>query len=103
MSEATPGPWEWVKDTWHGGHAGLCGPDGAEVLWPTTANDGDHGAAWFDEQTTKDADLALIAAAPLLLAACEAAEKYVGLFSSTEAFNVVIQLAAAIKAAKGAG
>jgi hypothetical protein len=50
---ATPGPWEWTEDKWHGGYSGICGPvvDGAclEVLYPDHCNEGDDGAAWFED------------------------------------------------------
>lgn len=72
MSESkhTSGPWEWVPDRFRGGYSGLVGPDGAEVLFPNHANDGDEGAAWFEDFPTA-ADARLIAAAPDLLAACK--------------------------------
>lgn len=76
MSESkhTSGPWEWVPDRFRGGYSGLVGPDGAEVLFPNHANDGDEGAAWFEDFPTA-ADARLIAAAPDLLAACKAASE----------------------------
>jgi hypothetical protein len=70
MSKHTPGPWEWTRDEWHGGYSGLAGPNGAEVLYPDHCNDGDDGAAWFEEFAS-DADRRLIAAAPELLALLE--------------------------------
>ncbi len=74
MSEIkhTPGPWYWGEDMFHGGYTGLfrdCGDDlDTDVAYPQCENDGDTGAAWFDEIT--DADRHLIAAAPDLLEAC---------------------------------
>lgn len=65
MSKPTPGPWEWSVDRFRGGYSGITGPDGSEVLFPNTANDGDTGAAWF-EDFPSDADRALIAAAPAM-------------------------------------
>lgn len=63
LANATPGDWEWAPHRLRGGHAGLTsGRD--EVLWPSTANDGDTGDAWFDG--TSEADAALIALAPPL-------------------------------------
>lgn len=69
----TPGPWKWVTDNFRGGYAGLVGRVGQnqqEVLFPNHANDGDEGAAWF-EDFPSEADRNLIAAAPDLLEACE--------------------------------
>lgn len=46
---ATEGPWEWVEDRWHGGYSGLVGRGEREVVFPNTENDGDTGAAWFED------------------------------------------------------
>lgn len=62
MMEYTKGPWEWVEDKFHGGYSGITGRD-AEVLYPNCCNDGDDGAAWF-EDSPSEADRNLIAAAP---------------------------------------
>lgn len=48
-NKATPGPWEWLEDTWNGGYKGIIGPNDREVLFPDHRNDGDDGDAWFDE------------------------------------------------------
>jgi hypothetical protein len=54
---ATPGPWDWSEDKWHGGYSGICGPvvNGAclEVLYPDHCNDGDDGAAWFEDSPSE--------------------------------------------------
>ena len=51
MSNHTPAPWEWVDDTYWGGYAGIFafGSDDQTVLIPDHCNDGDDGAAWFEE------------------------------------------------------
>lgn len=46
---ATPGPWEWNKDRFHDGYSGITGKDNEEVLFPNCCNDGDDGAAWFED------------------------------------------------------
>ena len=51
---ATPPPWEWLEDTWRGGYKGLVGKRGADVLFPQHCNDGDDGAAWFEELREED-------------------------------------------------
>ncbi len=61
-ASVTPGPWEWVEDTWHGGHSGIVGANNTEVLFPNHCNEGDGGAAWFDELPS-DADKDFIALA----------------------------------------
>jgi len=63
MAKHTPGPWSWAEDRFHDGYSGIVGPDGQEVLFPNHANDGDEGAAWF-EDFPSDADRNLIIAAP---------------------------------------
>ena len=71
----TAGPWEWVEDRANGGFSGLVGPDGSEVLFPNTRNEGDTGAAWF-EDFPSEANARLIASAPdLVLALAEIAAK----------------------------
>lgn len=67
----TPGPWEWSEDRIWGGYSGLVGANGQEVLFPNTANDGDDGAAWF-EDFPSNADAHLIAASPDLYEADKA-------------------------------
>jgi len=69
----TPGPWDWVEDRANGGFSGLVGPDGLEVLFPNTRNEGDTGAAWF-EDFPSEANARLIAASPDLLEALKAAQ-----------------------------
>jgi len=71
MTVHTPGPWEWHDDRFWGGKSGLFNDRGEPVCVPNCSNDGDTGAAWFDEMLTDD-DARLIAAAPDLLAACRA-------------------------------
>lgn len=68
MSAHTPGPWTWTEDRCWGGYSGIVGPNNQEVFYPNTANNGDDGAAWF-EDLPSEADRALIAAAPDLLEA----------------------------------
>ena len=75
----TPGPWEWIKDTFHGGYSGLIAPGASyasdvPVILPNHCNDGDSGDAWFEDYPS-EADRNLIAGAPDLLAACEMALK----------------------------
>ena len=70
-TQHTLGPWEWSKDTWHGGYSGLYGPGGGDVVVPQCCNDGDDGAAWFDDDILTEANARLIAAAPDLLVALE--------------------------------
>ena len=62
----TPGPWRWLEDSWNGGYSGIVGPNDETVLAPSHCNDGDDGAAWFDEFPS-EADRNLLAAAPDLL------------------------------------
>lgn len=59
----TPGPWKWEPDNWNGGYSGIVGPDGERILVPNCKNDGDDGAAWFEDFPTKP-DANLIVAAP---------------------------------------
>ena len=54
MSKHTATPWVWVKDSWRGGFAGIDGPNGEEVLRANSANDGDSGAAWFEDFPSDD-------------------------------------------------
>lgn len=83
MSGHTPGPWHWTNNDWWGGYSGIVGPDNEEVLFPQTSNDGDTGAAWFEEITPDDA--ALLIAAPSLLEALKLAEDVLSRFPySTE-------------------
>ena len=63
MTKFTPGPWHWVEDTWWGGYAALVDAEDDVVLTPDHCNDGDDGAAWFEEYPS-EADARLIAAAP---------------------------------------
>src|ERR1700743_2660751 len=73
VEKATPGPWEWTADRWRGGYSGLSNDAGAEIVYPQTANDGDTGAAWFEEMAEDDAALIAHARAdiPFLLAEIE--------------------------------
>ena len=61
--EYTPGPWKWVGDDFWGGYSGIVGKYNAEVLFPDCSNDGDSGAAWFDDFPS-EADGKLIVSAP---------------------------------------
>lgn len=61
-NQATPGPWEWQENKWWGGHSGMTGKGGVSVLYPNHSNDGDDGAAWFDDWEN-DNDRIFIAAA----------------------------------------
>lgn len=85
MSKHTPGPWSRDKND------SLCSPDGRQVyVW----NSG-LGNSYRSEET--DANARLIAAAPELLEACEAAE-----WNSLDLpEHVRIKLQAAIAKAKG--
>lgn len=83
QGEHTPGPWAWVEDRFRGGFAGLDGPDGQEVLRANSANDGDTGAAWF-EDFPSDADRALISAAPDMLAALTEAAEAIAFYSGND-------------------
>ena len=71
-TEFTPGSWHWREDKWNGGWSGLYSDGDTPVLVPQSCNDGDDGAAWFatvddaGEEGLRDADRALIAAAPEL-------------------------------------
>jgi len=62
----TPGPWRWLEDRFWGGYSGIVGKDDQSVLFADHANDGDDGAAWFEEFPS-EADRHLIAAAPEML------------------------------------
>ncbi|WP_102867926.1 hypothetical protein [Pseudovibrio exalbescens] len=65
----TPGPWQWVEEIDYGyGYTTLEGPDGQEVLTTGGINDGDEPITYMGD-SSKPADLALIAAAPEMLAA----------------------------------
>lgn len=68
----TPEPWEWVVDKWNGGYSGIVGRDGIEVLFPNSRNDGDIGAAWFEDFPSPQ-DASLIISAPDLLAVAKEA------------------------------
>lgn len=74
IEAATPGPWEWNKSRFYNGYSGITGKDNAEVLFPNHCNDGDDGAAWF-EDFPNDADRDFIAHArediPTLIAEIE--------------------------------
>lgn len=48
------GPWEWVEDKFHGGYSGLVDAENKEVLFPNCCNDGDEGAAWFEDYATPE-------------------------------------------------
>lgn len=73
MSEKhTPGPWQWIVDRWNGGYSALAASNGGDVLRPLHKNDGDSGAAWFEgDESLREANARLIAAAPDLLDACK--------------------------------
>ena len=45
----TQGKWVWLEDRFHGGYYGISSEDGSEILYPNCANDGDEGAAWFED------------------------------------------------------
>ncbi len=45
----TPGKWMWTEDKLRCGYAGIAAEDGCDVLYPNCANDGDEGAAWFED------------------------------------------------------
>ena len=79
LEAATPGPWEWQEDRWHGGYSGISNNQDKPVLYPNHANEGDWGAAWFDEDELDQANARLIVAAgnnlPALLKAVEAARE----------------------------
>jgi hypothetical protein len=67
----TPGPWVWHESPMWGGKSGLFNGDGDPVCVPSTSNDGDTGAAWFDDMLS-EADARLMVASPDLLEACKA-------------------------------
>lgn len=84
----TPAPWEWVKDRNTDGYYGLYNGDNP-IVYPQRCNDGDEGLAWFStdesyygETALKEADAALIAAAPdmysLLNTILDTQRKYYG-------------------------
>jgi hypothetical protein len=55
--KATPGPWKWNTDRYHGGYIGITGKNNAEVLFPNHCNEDDEGAAWFEDLPNEsDAD-----------------------------------------------
>jgi hypothetical protein len=64
----SPGPWEWHDDLLWGGKSGLFDSDGDPVCVPNTSNDGDTGAAWFEDMLS-ESDAQLIAEAPRLIEA----------------------------------
>ena len=70
MTNHTPSPWQWLEDDWWGGYSGLYGPDDEAVLIPDHCNDGDDGAAWFEEYPS-EADRLLMQASPDMLEALE--------------------------------
>ncbi len=74
MSNHTAGPWSWSPDKWNGGFSGLFAESGQAVVVPQHRNDGDDGAAWFDE--ISPADAGLIAAAPCMCSALESIAEY---------------------------
>ena len=45
----TPGKWMWTEDKFRCGYSGIAADDGCDVLYPNCANDGDEGAAWFED------------------------------------------------------
>lgn len=74
-AQHTKGPWVWVADDWNGGFSGLVASEtNEEVLFPNHKNEGDEGAAWFDDFPS-EANAHLIAAAPELLEALDMIEK----------------------------
>ncbi len=92
MTEFTKGPWSWIPDKWNGGLAGLVSESGQDVVVPQCRNDGDDGAAWFEEITPADA--ALIAAAPdlyLALSYCLAAFEELNILPATKRLIIEAQ------------
>ena len=59
---ATEPPWIWIKNNFWGGYSGMIGKDDKEVIFADHANDGDDGAAWFEEFPS-ESDRDFIAAA----------------------------------------
>lgn len=55
--------WEWHTDRFHGGYTGVYNDSDEPICVPNCANDGDYGAAWFEDYLTED-NKELIAAAP---------------------------------------
>ena len=45
----TPGEWMWTEHPTRCGYSGIAAEDTCEVLYPNAANDGDEGAAWFED------------------------------------------------------
>ena len=94
----TPGPWEWTPDLGNATHAHnqwLCGQNAGVLL---------HGGPW----PISDANADLVAAAPDLLAACEAGVFYAGgpMRDETDEgrrkrLRACMQIKAAIAKAKG--
>jgi hypothetical protein len=62
-AQRTQGKWTWIKDKFHGGYSGIATEDGSEILYPNCANDGDEGAAWFEDFPTPE-DAQFIVRAP---------------------------------------
>jgi len=62
----TQGEWGWNTDHLHGGYSGLYSQD-TPVCVPNACNDGDEGAAWFEEYLTGE-DASFIAHAPKMAA-----------------------------------
>ena len=62
-AQRTQGKWTWVEDKFRGGYSGIAAEDGSEILYPNAANDGDEGAAWF-EDFPKAEDAEFIVRAP---------------------------------------
>ena len=59
----TPGKWMWTEDKFRCGYSGIAADDGCDVLYPNCANDGDEGAAWFEDLPVPE-DAEFIARAP---------------------------------------
>lgn len=88
----TPGPWQWwTSNSWRRLSSGT--KDG-NVLCPVVQRSDGHS-----DVIVSEADMALIEAAPCLLAACEAAARN---FEAYESHPLGDQLRAAIAKARGA-
>lgn len=101
MSERkwTKGPWFWNEDRWNGGYSSITGADDVDVLRPNHCNDGDDGAAWFEDYPS-DADRALIVSAPDLFEALEAILPYAANMLEHD-HPVVAKARAALQRAEG--
>lgn len=82
------GPWEWVEDKFHGGYSGLVDAENKEVLFPNCCNDGDEGAAWFEDYVTPEVRHFITLARTALP---QLAEDYRKLLAVAEAARVVCE------------